>query len=573
MDKSSARKQEVLGAINDRQVAGLRLFLSVTGLIAIYIDPSEPDYFVSLAYGALIIYTLYSAGIYYAATRVETFPRKDNEWLVWTDLFLYSLLISLSGGTNSVFFWFYFFAILVACSRLGPRVGLSMTFVATAVFFAQAYFSKPSEVQFNRLLLRPACLVALGYILTYWSSTEQRLRRKLELLREVSLTSNPRFGVDHTASQLMQRVLQFFKADTCVLLEPEPLTDDFSMRRASVWDSGTVARNFELPPHLRNALPGVGQGAVLYNGPVRGWKRFNTYRVLNATTQVAGSRPLDEALHLADWLGCRSFMAVPLRHHEWLRGYLFVSAGRPAAFRMDDAKFLLQVADQVTPVLEHIRLVDHMASDAADDERRRIARSVHDRVIQPYIGLHMGLTGVRRVIGKVLQSVDGASSSAESSRALASLDSVVEMARQGVDELRQYVSDLRQTKSRGDVLLNSLLRYASRFETVTGMRVSVRADGIDSWNLNDRLAGEIFQMATEALSNVHRHTTATAVSLSIERNNSGSVNVRIENEIPEQPAQADFTPRSIAERATSLGGRTQVSTSEGRTVVNIEIPL
>jgi signal transduction histidine kinase len=32
-----------------------------------------------------------------------------------------------------------------------------------------------------------------------------------------------------------------------------------------------------------------------------------------------------------------------------------------------------------------------MATDAADEERRRIARSVHDRVIQPYIGVQMGL--------------------------------------------------------------------------------------------------------------------------------------------------------------------------------------
>jgi signal transduction histidine kinase len=312
---------------------------------------------------------------------------------------------------------------------------------------------------------------------------------------------------------------------------------------------------------------------VLYNGERQGWWRFRNSRIWNPSTQTNGNLPLSEARHIARWLGGESFIAVPLRHHEWLKGFLFVSASRPSSFRLDDAKFLLQMSDQVTPVLEHIRLVDQMASSAADDERRRIARSVHDRVIQPYIGLHLGLTGVRRVIGKVLQTGNGTPPSAESIRALASLDSVVEMARQGVEELRQYVSDLRQNKTRGDALLNSLLRYAAKFETVTGMRVSVTADQIDAWNINDRLAAEIFQMATEALSNVHRHTTATAVSLTVERNAHGSVSVRIENEFPEYSPQPDFIPRSIAERATSLGGRTLVSNSEGRTVVNIEIPL
>src|SRR5947208_5573333 len=94
---------------------------------------------------------------------------------------------------------------------------------------------------------------------------------------------------------------------------------------------------------------------------------------------------------------------APLRHHEWFTGYLFVGASRPNNFRIHDAKFLLQLADQVTPVLEHIRLVDRMASDSADEERHRIARSVHDRVIQPYIGLQMGLIGLHRLAQSIAE--------------------------------------------------------------------------------------------------------------------------------------------------------------------------
>ena len=573
MDQNWKPKQEVLGAISDRQVAGLRLFLSAIGLIALYIDPSEPSYFAMDAYSALILYTFYSAGIYLITRRTETLSRRDNTLLVWADLFLYSLLISLSGGTNSLFFWFYFFAILVACSRLGARTGLKVILVATAIFLAQAWFSKPSEVQWNKLLTRPASLCALGYILIYWASAEQRLRRKLELLRQVSLTSNPRFGVDHTANELMRRVLEFFKADACVVLERELQTDDYFLRQASA-NPDDEKRSLTLTDDIRPALPEIGRaGVVLCNGHGKGWTRFCNCRTWNPASQMAGSRPMKEALTLSKWLDCRSFISVPLRHHEWHRGYLFVSAVRANAFRLDDAKFLLQLADQVTPVLEHIRLVDHMASDAAENERRRIARSVHDRVIQPYIGLQMGLMGVSRAVNKVLKPADPTTASPESQRVLASLESVVDMARQGVEELRQYVTDLRQTKTRGDVLLDSLLRYAAKFETVTGIQVSVTGDRIDSWTISDRLAGEIFQMATEALSNVHRHTTATAVSLSIERNSEGKITVRIENEIPESASQLNFFPQSIAERAIALGGRIEVSCSEGRTVVRIEIPL
>jgi signal transduction histidine kinase len=96
---------------------------------------------------------------------------------------------------------------------------------------------------------------------------------------------------------------------------------------------------------------------------------------------------------------------------------------------------------------------------------------------------------------------------------------------------------------------------------------------MDSGAINDRLAGEIFQMAAEALSNVQRHTTATSVHLTVEGSPSGGVVVRIANETSGESAPGEFTPRSISERAQSLGGYTQVTNSPRHTVVNIEIPL
>ena len=102
------------------------------------------------------------------------------------------------------------------------------------------------------------------------------------------------------------------------------------------------------------------------------------------------------------------------------------------------------------------------------------------------------------------------------------------------------------------------------------MSVINRLDCID---INDRLTGEIFQMASEALSNVHRHTTATSVTLTVEGSPDGSVAVRIENETRGHATNREFLPKSIAERAESLGGHTHVSTANGRTVVQIEIPL
>src|SRR5262249_9541639 len=312
-------------------------------------------------------------------------------------------------------------------------------------------------------------------------------------------------------------------------------------------------------------------GVGVYNEKRHPFKYRATYRVWQPGTSAIEYRPIEESTILVEWLGSRSLIMVPLRHHEWFKGYLFVGSARPSAFRLEDAKFLQQVADQVTPVLEHIRLVGRMASDASEEERRRIARSVHDRVIQPYIGLQMGLVAVRRLMQSAAQAKDGTTAAEHSRKATAALENLVSMARDGVEELRQYVYGLRKTKARGDVLVESLLRYAAKFEAVTGIRVTV-INRLASTDINDRVTGEIFQIASEALSNVHRHTAATSVSLTVESNSEGNVSVRIENETP-NAANVEFIPRSIAERAESLGGRTLVSSADGRTVVHIEIPL
>src|SRR5258705_1472476 len=104
------------------------------------------------------------------------------------------------------------------------------------------------------------------------------------------------------------------------------------------------------------------------------------------------------------------------------------------------------------------------------------------------------------------------------------------MTRDGVAELRQYVSGLRRSTGGRAILVDSIARFASKFETATGVHVTV-VDRIGQLDIQDRLAADIFQMAAEALSNVHRHTTANTVTLILETGQSGTVVLRVENEI------------------------------------------
>jgi hypothetical protein len=219
-------------------------------------------------------------------------------------------------------------------------------------------------------------------------------------------------------------------------------------------------------------------------------RSMKTCRVWDPVTEAMDSSSVAEGFALVQWLGGRSFMMVPLRHHQQFSGYLFISATRRNAFQLDDAKFLLQLADHVRPVLEHIRLVEHMASEGAAEERRRIVRNINDAA--------------------------------------------------------------RISKPKEDLLMESLQRYAAKFEVLTGIHTTV-INRLENVKLDDPLNLEIFQMAAEALNNAYRHTSADSVILTMTPTATGGVAVGFENADGRETDEGEMRRRSPGKRASSVG--------------------
>jgi len=87
-----------------------------------------------------------------------------------------------------------------------------------------------------------------------------------------------------------------------------------------------------------------------------------------------------------------------------------------------DAEFLRQAVDQIAAVADKLALVDAIMAGAAQLERSRISRDIHDTTVQPYIGLKLGS---RRC-----------SAPQTTSPVRKQLDELVEMARLVVHDLR-----------------------------------------------------------------------------------------------------------------------------------------
>jgi signal transduction histidine kinase len=151
------------------------------------------------------------------------------------------------------------------------------------------------------------------------------------------------------------------------------------------------------------------------------------------------------------------------------------------------------------------------------------------------------------------------------------IERLMALTNEGIADLRHYMGGLRGGSGPAGSLLLAVQRFANKFAEATGIAVDVEAQ--TDMHLNDRLAAEVFQMVAEGLSNVRRHTRSVQATIRLACHGD-CLTLWIENNIAQEPVLRSFTPRSITERATALGGRVHIQdTTDGDTAVVVTIPL
>lgn len=536
-----------------RMMSAMRLTLAGSALLIIWFDPSRPDPFLPATYATLLLYTLYSLVIYLASVRgIQLVP---NRFLHWFDLAWYVLLISLSGALNSPFFFFFFFAILTASFGRGFSWGLRVTLISALLFSVVAYLiPRPQgNVEVHRFLLRYVCLLVIGYMIAYWSRSEIRLRDRLRLLKEVSLLSNPRFGIDQTIQSIIESLRSFYNADTCLLVFSKTSNGGgpyylYRANRVEPRNQKPTEMTQETAWMLLLASP---TQAAIYR------KRAKAKTVLYDIKTGQLTEAILESPTLFNAFEGKSCLTVPVYNRNQMLGRLYIVDGK-GSFDHAEIDFVLQVIKQVIPVLENIRLVDRLASEAAEQERRKIGQDIHDSVIQPYIGLQFGLAAVKQKLKSGNTDV------------MNEIKNLLELTEGEVQELRHYVGGLRRGEPTQNAFLPAVRHFAAKFSDATGLRVEINSD--DDLRIYDRLAAELFQMIEEGLSNIRRHSRSSYAKVGIIRQN-GDLILQLRNAHRNGSEAPSFTPRSIVDRATALGGKARVYTDNNETVVSVQIPL
>lgn len=232
-------------------------------------------------------------------------------------------------------------------------------------------------------------------------------------------------------------------------------------------------------------------------------------------------------------------------------------------FSTADVEIVTAFAAQAAVALEHARITDELQRLALVEDRERIAKELHDDVIQSLFAEGMAL---QASLGRLN---DPAAMELRITQAVENIDRVIR-------DLRNYIFALRPGATADRQLDRSLRDLAASFEGAKGVSIEVITDPEPVSRLAGRSA-DIVQAAREAISNAVRHSGGDLVQVRL-ASTDGGVALEIEDN-GHGFEQVETTGRghglgNLRERAEALGGVLSIDSQGGKgTLVRITIPI
>lgn len=258
----------------------------------------------------------------------------------------------------------------------------------------------------------------------------------------------------------------------------------------------------------------------------------------------------------------RSFLGVPVRIRG-VFGNLYLTDKRGAdAFTELDEELVVGLAAAAGVAIENARLTERVRQLALTEDRERIARDLHDSVIQRLFATGMSLQSTQRLV-----ATDPDAATDRIVRAVDDLDDTIR-------EIRTAIFGLEQRRPSNTGLRAALVAIVRDAAGALGFEPRLTLAGPIDTAVPVALGEDVLAVVREGLSNAARHAQpgAVAVEVTVDRD----VRVRVLDDgvgIPEAPAPGNGL-RNLAERAVRRGGRSAAwRRPDGGTCVEWQAPL
>lgn len=549
----------------ERPIAVGRAVLASFSLVAIVVDPTEPARYERIAYALLTFYGGYSILLAFFVHRAQVLVPRLGIVTHSLDLAAFTLIQYFTEGATSPFFIYFVFSLLCATLRWQWRGVLWTGLVATAAYGGMGLFAasilRDHEFELNRFIIRCADLVVMGALLGYLGAYAKRRQGEMSKLAVWPRTALREPG--EALGEVLQHAAGLLGVPRLVLAWEE--REEPWLHLAS-WSRGAFTWTRERPdafaPLVAEALAGSDFLCADVRAPLPTITRLGP-----AGVRSWHGRPLHPGLQARFAMG--AVVSVVLRG-EKLEGRLF--GLDKSRLGPDDLVLGEVVGRQVASSMDQFYFVRELQQAAVVEERVRLARDLHDGLLQTLAGTVFQLEALRRELPE----------ESDTRERLLQIQLLMVAQQQ---ELRQVIQPLKSNELEPpvgtDEVIARLRELSERIERQWGQRVELAAD---DWRrpIPATMARQIDHLVNEALGNAARHARASLHRVTA-RTGPRGVEITVADNGRGFPFHGRYDlkaldtmnigPASLRHRVRSLGGDLVIDSTPSGSRVEMVLPM
>jgi signal transduction histidine kinase len=559
----------------ERWLATARVFLAISALAAIYMDPTQLGH-APIAYGLLGLYLIHGVLVMTLLRRRQTSTVAFRLLVHGADIVWPALISIFAEGPRSPFFLFFFFVLAAAAYRWGQWETLSTAAAEVVLLWIESLLlhvwnpgrSLPwrvfeglninlEEFEPKRLFMLSIYLLVMGLLLGYLAGQQKKLRAEKAFVTRILAKARVEAGLTGTLQQIFGEVLNIYGAARLLVAAQE--TRNYrvflgELRRANggpsdfVWlDSRARDAEIYLADFPGDVCYGASEGEK--------WQSLALGSDGNQIP-VISTEPLGR---LREAQPFESVVTVSfLFGSEW-RGRIFLFEPRWQGEKLEELRFMQDLIRQVGPAIYNVYLLHQLRRRAGAAERARFARELHDGAVQSLIAVEMQVDVLRRQdaadkpIGGELGRIQG-------------------LLREEVLKLRELMQQMKAIDVDSHRLLPVLNDTVERFQRETGISARFVTD-LERLDMPQKVCRELLRIVQEGLVNVRKHSTARHALVRLGSNES-RWSLTLEDDGKGFPFAGRYTqdqldelgkgPMIIKERVRLIAGELTVESNPGQ---------
>ncbi|MGR8997502.1 MAG: sensor histidine kinase [Gammaproteobacteria bacterium] len=487
------------------------------------------------------------------------------------DVAIFTALVFFTERTNNSFnsfFAYFVFSIFCAALRWQKNgtlwTALAFLYLYIGMGFSMEVTRNTHDFPLSSVIIRSVYLATIALLLVYMTSYEKRVRNELSKLHDWPSNTDTSSLPETLIREALAYAAEVMNVPRLLIIweeQEEPM-------RHIVYLSPEDFQWQQIPPDAYEPL-------------VAGYLERSDFLCLNAASTAAKvllttkkgfkhwlGTPLDT--ELTEYYKIHRVIAVLLDGQEFQGRLLFLDK---STMNSDDLTLSGLVARQLKTMMDQIFMQQRLQKTAATEERIKMARDLHDGVLQTLTGIALQIEMVKRHLE---------TDTLLAQKRLNELQTVI------IEEQRSFRNFIQKLKpvlivadNRKLHLDRCLYNLAETIKQQWRLNVQISVQPVNA-NLPQSMGHDIHHLLRESLINIARHAQASQVQATITIK-AGWVNIKVSDDGKGFPFQGQHDlagltalglgPKTLMERIATLNGQIIINSSAAGTKLEISVPL